>query len=306
MIYYTQFRAMGCQVEVQLETKTDGQAILKALPAYFEGLENQLSRFRPDSELSHFNDQAGRWVEVSDVLFENLCASKQAARITDGLYNPLVLPALAASGYDRDFDQLGLPLAKPTLPIVNWTAIRIRPDSRSVFIPPDSGVDLGGIAKGWTAERLADELAKYGPCLVNIGGDITTRGAPDGYEGWQVAIADPGQSTPLMDVMLKDKAVVTSGTDYRRWQTSDGHLKHHVIDPRTGDCAQSDVLSVTIVHPHAPTAEAYAKAVLILGSQSGLEWLTQQWNAAGLVFRSDGAVLSTSNWQALEFERISI
>lgn len=305
MIHYTQFRAMGCQVEVQLETEADGQAILKALPDYFEKLENQLSRFRPDSELSQFNAQAGTLVEVSEVLFENLCASKQAARITDGLYNPLVLPALTASGYEGDYDHLKLPLTKPAPSIVDWTEMRIQSDSRSVFIPTDSGVDLGGIAKGWTADHLADELAQYGPCLVNIGGDITARGAPTGSDGWQVAVADPGQPTPLTRLTLRNNAVVTSGTDYRRWRTSDGQIRHHIIDPRTGDCAQSDVLSVTIIHHHAPTAEAYAKAVLILGSQSGLEWLAQKWNTAGIVICTDGAVLSTSNWQFVESERVS-
>ncbi|MBZ0301916.1 MAG: FAD:protein FMN transferase, partial [Anaerolineae bacterium] len=102
---------------------------------------------------------------------------------------------------------------------------------------------------------------------------------------------------------LKDAAIVTSGIDYRRWHTSDGQLRHHIIDPRTGYSAQTDVLSTTVVHPHAPTAEAYAKAVLLLGGQAGLEWLQGRWHAAGLVVRQDGAALATSDFCSLITEK---
>src|SRR5690606_37767155 len=93
---YIQFWAMGCQVMVQLETEADGTALLRDVPAQVEALEACLSRFRPESELMQFNKQAGQWVRLSETLFENIYVAKHAARLTDGLYNPLVLPALLA------------------------------------------------------------------------------------------------------------------------------------------------------------------------------------------------------------------
>ena len=295
-LYHFSFRAMGCTVEAQLQTDQDGTALLAALPAQLEALEAQLSRFRTDSDLMKLNARAGRWTPVSEALYQNIAAAKQAARLTNGLYNPLVLPALIASGYDRSFEALGSAPSHKVGAVGDWHAIQLRHQTQEVCLPEGSGLDLGGIAKGWTAELIADQLAQYGACLISIGGDIAMRGAPVGETGWQISIADPDSSLPVCELTLRDSAVVTSGIDYRRWQTADGQPRHHIIDPRTSQSAETDVRTVSIVHRHAPTAEAFAKAVLLLGSQPGLEWLNQQWDAAGLVVRSDGAILSTSNW----------
>ncbi len=302
--YTLGFRAMGCRMDVQLETGSDGRDILTAIPARVEAIEAALSRFRPESELSRLNRSSGQWVTVSDVLFENVYAAKHAARITDGLYNPLVLPALIANGYDRSFEQVQRVTQVTTEKPADWRDIQLRMDTHKVCLPRGSALDLGGIAKGWTAAMLADELEQYGPCLVNIGGDLVVRGAPDGQGGWHIDVDGPAADTPIVRVTVQDTSIMTSGIDYRRWHTDDGKLVHHIIDPRTGRPAQTDVESVTIIHSHAPTAEAYAKAVLILGSQDGLYWLNRQWQAAGLVVRNDGAVLSTSRWPFHSTERM--
>jgi FAD:protein FMN transferase len=303
-LHYITFRAMGCQVHVQLETEADGAAILQRIPEQIEAIEARLSRFRPTSELMRLNDQSGRWVAVSDVLFENIHLAKHAARLTDGLYNPLVLPALLASGYDRSFDHIAQPETAAPSPVSDWHAIDLRPKTSAVRLPEGSAIDLGGIAKGWTAAKVADELAAYGPCMVDMGGDIAVRGKPVGQPGWMVEIEEPGRSDVLETLWLSDTTITTSGIDYRRWTTQDGSTRHHIIDPRTGLPADTDLVSVTIVHPHAPTAEAYAKAVLLMGSQTGLNWLNQQWYAAGLVVRTDGAVLINSQFTSFISERI--
>ncbi|MBW4437815.1 MAG: FAD:protein FMN transferase [Pleurocapsa minor GSE-CHR-MK-17-07R] len=305
-VIYTSFRAMGCGITIQLETDADasqGLALLAELPAQVEVLEASLSRFRPDSELMRFNDRAGQWCAVSAVLFENIHAAKHAARLTNGAFNPLVLPALLANGYARSFGEIGQPDASAPVPAADWQAIELRPESCEVRIPAGSAIDLGGSAKGWAASHLADGLSPYGACLVNIGGDMVARGAPEGQPGWEAQIADPHTGDPLVSLWLRDTSLVTSGTDFRRWTTADGTQRHHIIDPRTGLPARSDVLSVSISHPDATTAEAYAKAVLLRGAEAGLTWLQAQWNSGGLVVRHDGAVLTTPDFAHLYYER---
>src|SRR5690349_21385671 len=98
--YTAAFRAMGCQINVWLETDQDGQRLLQTVPAEVEAFEAVLSRFRPESELSRLNQQTGEWVEVSETLLANILAAKQGARITNGLYHPLLHDALVAAGYD--------------------------------------------------------------------------------------------------------------------------------------------------------------------------------------------------------------
>ncbi|PJF28862.1 MAG: FAD:protein FMN transferase [Phototrophicales bacterium] len=290
-IYYISFRAMGCQITIQLQTAQDGRAILDAIPSQVEQIEGQLSRFRLTSDLMRLNECAGEWVKVSEVLFEVIHLAKHTARLTDGLYNPLILPALIANGYDRSFEQIDMPVIQPTPPIADWHDIGLRVASHEVRLPKASAIDLGGIAKGWTANWLAEHLSQFGACLVNIGGDMVARGAPLSSSGWQVGI-DTNQE--VLWLRLSDTAIATSGIDYRRWKTTTHEEYHHILHPKTGKPAQTDVLSATVIHPHACYAEAYAKTVILLGSQAGLEWLSGQWDAHGLVVSKDGRILATS------------
>ncbi|MFN8528889.1 MAG: FAD:protein FMN transferase [Anaerolineae bacterium] len=297
-LFHIEWRAMGCAVSVQIETERDGQAILSAIPGQVESLEARLSRFRPESELMRLNARAGQWVNVSDVLFTNLSAAKHAARLTEGAFNPLVLPALIANGYDRTFQAVSMPETKPSIPAAAWHGIELRPQTREVRIPPNSAVDLGGSAKGWTAEHIADDLAAHGACLVNFGGDLVARGAPQDQPGWEVSVADPVENAPIGSVWLRDASLVTSGVDFRRWVTQDGTSHHHIIDPRTGRSADTDVMTATVYHENAVTAEAYAKTVLLRGAENGLNWLQSQWGASGLVVRHNGTVLATPQFSS--------
>jgi thiamine biosynthesis lipoprotein len=104
-------------------------------------------------------------------------------------------------------------------------------------------------------------------------------------------------AAPIGTVVLTDAAIATSGVDFRRWYQN-GKLQHHLIDPRTGQPAITDVQTTTIIHSMATLAEAYAKAVILLGSQAGLDWINRQPQKAALVVRNDGAVLATSNFES--------
>lgn len=286
---------MGCQINVWLETHHDGTAILNQVPEWIEAYEQTLSRFRPDSELSELNRQAGKWVKVSPILLENLHTARQASRLTDGLYNPLILPALLAVGYDRSFADMPAVMDRPDQDVVvpDWQEVEVDLKNHQVRLPAGSQVDLGGIAKGWVAEVIANRLAEFGPCLVDMGGDVVSRG-----RAWEITVEEAGdaeEAPALLNIKIANASVVTTGIDYRHWVVN-GRTQHHIIDPRTGHPADTDILTVTIIHPHAPTAEAYAKAVFLLGSEAGLNWLHEQWHGAGMVTLNDGTVLASSRF----------
>lgn len=294
-MYVIAFRAMGSQMNIWLETDGNGESILKDVPEWVENIEDKLSRFRPHSELSQLNARSGEWVSVSETLYENIVAAKRAAVMTNGLYNPLILPALINAGYDRDYGEgLKAPIddIKPSA-IPDWHEILVKDEH--VFLPEGSGIDVGGVAKGWTAAWVAKKLALYGACLVDAGGDLVGKGRLHQGQGWQVEIDDPfNVETPLASIWLVNQAVVTSGTDYRRWGR-----QHHIIDPRYGQSADTNVLSTTVICADAVRAEAYAKAVILKGSKQGLNWLNEQSGCAGLVVDQFGGVQATSNFLSL-------
>jgi thiamine biosynthesis lipoprotein len=290
------FRAMGCQILAVIDRDdAEAERQLAAVPGWFEVWEQQLSRFRPDSDLSRLNAAAGQMVEVPPTLWQVVRIALEAARQSDGLVRPTVLAALEAAGYDRSFADLAPEHVATTAPSrpADWRAIVLNDQTHAVRLPTGVRLDLGGVAKGWVAQQAARRLAAAGPALVDAGGDIAVSGPMADGTPWPIAIANafaPDESLGLL--LLVQGAVATSGRDYRRWMRG-GVEQHHIIDPRTGQPARTDVLSATVVAPDGPSAEMAAKVALILGSRAALAWLDARPTLAGLLVLDDGRVLHT-------------
>lgn len=298
-----EFRAMGSEMAIWLEASDSASAATGFTQAkeLFEANEQALSRFRPDSELSQLNARSGQWIVVSDLLWDVLAQAMEMAAITNGRFDPTTLNALEEYGYTVSFEQLtrigpdsylphGVPYAG------NWTTIKFDEARQAVFLPGGMRVDLGGIAKGYTAQQAVDRLQALGPCLVDAGGDLAAGDAPQGYPGWPVAIAAPwmgigNEPADLFTLWLANMALATSGIDYRTWERN-GHFAHHLIDPATGQPAVTDGLTATILAEDAAQAEAWATATLIAGSVAGLDALLDA-NLVGLMVMQNGHILVT-------------
>ena len=225
--------------------------------------EGRFTRFLKDSELGRLNGSQGRPMPVSPEMFAMLQAALWAFTESGGLVNVAVLPALHASGYDRPFAQGLTPPAaiqsQPPPPLPQVLVLDER--TRSAGVAPSAALDLGGIAKGVLADALIAELGENAVC--NLGGDLRLRGAgPDG-DGWHIGLCDRSV------IALSEGAVATSGTTKRRW----GPGMHHLIDPRTGLPARTDLSEVSVVSDCALRAEVYAKCALLLGAEQGQTFL---------------------------------
>jgi FAD:protein FMN transferase len=262
-----QFRSMGSDIEVLLVGGTWPEACRAFYEAELlaEDWMEIFSRFRDDSELSMLNAASGRSVSVSETLFDAVEMSIQAAHISGGLFNPLVLPALIAHGYDRSLEQLA-ENGNATATAIRPPAVQeivLDPDRRTVQLPHGSAIDLGGIAKGLYADLVAERLADWSGGVVSAGGDMRLWGVgPDDGE-WLVGVENPCQrERDVAIAILNNGAMATSGTNRRRWVNRDASL-HHLIDPRTGSPADSRSVTMTVFAPTAGLAEAGATALLI-------------------------------------------
>jgi FAD:protein FMN transferase len=293
MIHKIDFRAMGCHMFVALDLPLENQAVdLEQVPSWFEAWEQSLSRFRETSELSQLNHSAGTPFQVSETLWDVLQEALTSERLSFGLVTPAVLDALMMAGYDRNFDELKPTSSYLTLdrvaPVGLLSEVHLDESNRTVRLPAGLHLDFGGIAKGWAADQAARKLAAFGPALVNAGGDIAVSGPQSNGEAWPIGITDPFDAeTNLEILMIKQGGVATSGKDYRRWQ-QDSIWQHHIIDPRTGMPAQTDVLTATVVAPSTIEAEVAAKVALISGSEAGLEWIESNSALAGMLVLEDG------------------
>lgn len=238
---------------------------LETTADWIRRLHRQLTRFDPDSELSRLNALAGRWVEVSPELHELLDAALDAYVQSDGLVNAAVLPSLIAAGYDRTFREIAERADVPSGDRSQRTPLDPLPDllqvkGRAALLAPGAAIDLGGLAKGWIADRAVERL---GPnSLVSCAGDLHARGGGETGEGWPVGFGD-------RTLLLADRAAATSGTTGRRW----GNGMHHLIDPRTGAPARSDLREVSVLARTALEAEVLAKTALLLGSERATAYL---------------------------------
>ncbi|MBI5030233.1 MAG: FAD:protein FMN transferase [Chloroflexi bacterium] len=293
------FRAMGCYMLALIDsTNPDATEALALVPTWFEEWENVLSRFRDNSELSALNRADGKPFQASETLFLVLQASLQAAQDSAGLVTPTLLDAVQAAGYDRSFDALAKSMERATIAaeIFDWHSIELDEKNRTVRLPRGMHLDFGGIAKGWAADQAAARLSAIAPALVDAGGDIAISARQDNEE-WSIGIADPFRpESDLELLMVECGGVATSGRDYRRWQRN-GKWQHHIINPRTGEPADTDVLSATVIAPTTQQAEVAAKTALILGSRAGMEWLERHETLAGLFVLEDGTIVRSSTME---------
>jgi thiamine biosynthesis lipoprotein len=277
---YYEFRAMN--TAIQLAGEADSTRVEKGFQAardFIEACERRFTRFSEDSELSGLNRAAGDWFRASPELIELVSMAQKYHNQTRGLFDPSILPDLRRLGYDKSMDEIRIAGVDPreASPREGILDRRERPDFQEVKIDPTAGciwmpaglqLDLGGIAKGWIAEKAAGILSGYAhTCAVNAGGDMFLSGLPDGQGAWEIGLEDPlNPDQDLAILRMGPGALATSSITRRTWIQSDAR-RHHLIDPRTGEPAETEWLSMTVIAPHAPAAEVYAKALLIAGKQ---------------------------------------
>lgn len=254
--------------------------------SWFAFAEAQLSRFRPDSELSRLNRAEGRPFTATPLLYQLLDEADRYSRETNGLFSPYLGRVMERLGYADSFELLNAGEADDESVTASAHGIEgprgpgvrpaeLDPRSRIIRLRPELAADLGGIAKGWTARHLA-KLAKQDGVrtgAIGAGGDLILWGSPP--DGWRIGIADPWQeqTDKFALTLRKGAGIATSSAIRRRWKSKDGTVRHHIVDPRTGSPAQTDLAQVTVIAPDAVMAEVYAKCVLLLGSDAGKAWL---------------------------------
>jgi thiamine biosynthesis lipoprotein len=271
-LHRTEWRAVGttCAAAVTAGPHDESEArwALGAAQGEVAACERELSRFDPASDLSRLNAAGGRWTPIGRRLLEALDLALRAREETGGRFDPTVLPALAAAGYDRSFELLEEREARWADDWRAGTAIELDMRNGRGRLERGTSVDLGGIGKGYAAGRALAAMLAASPIiaggLVDLGGDIAVRGeSPEGGP-WLVAIADPRRAGETLAVLALDEGgVATSGRDARRFGPA--RSLHHLIDPETGESALAGPLTVTVVAPDPVTAEIHATTLAIAG-----------------------------------------
>ncbi|MEI7750020.1 MAG: FAD:protein FMN transferase [Candidatus Moraniibacteriota bacterium] len=300
---------MRTDIFVKLVSETRSEADLNRdlsdAFSMFRDIGSRFSRFQNDSELSRLNVSSE--IAVSPEMAALLSEALVLYRETDGVFDPSILPNLEKEGYAGSFgsESFGVPASGNASDSFAFDSLSVDLLTGIIRKPAGLRIDLGGIAKGYAVDRVVRMLRERGneDFLVDAGGDIYTSGCDTerGYGYWAIDVAVPSEvAGPPPLLMLRNVAVATSGTDRRRWTTVDGSLKHHLIDPRTGKSAVTDILSATVVGDTVLQAEVFAKTLCILGRDQAFPFAEKRHIPTFLV-TTDGKTVYTDHMRPFMF-----
>jgi thiamine biosynthesis lipoprotein len=274
-------------ITVVASSKAEAKEAIEAGFGEIQKLETLLNYFSPESELSAINNAAGVTpVKVSKEIIEILTKAMNIAEDTAGAFDPTIAPVIKLWKFSKVPSDSSLPSGEAVeraLQRIGYRKVSIDWGSSEVFLEEKGmEIDLGGIAKGYAADKAVLAIKSFGinSALVAIAGDIRGFGVNVSQQAWKVGIQNPRPESdserPWEDIFatiqLKDSAISTSG-DYQRFFIRDGKRYHHILDPVTGYSAESGLISSTVIAPEGYLTDGLSTAVLILGAEKGIQLL---------------------------------
>jgi thiamine biosynthesis lipoprotein len=279
---------------VSLPARIASAALREEIEAALRELDLALSTYRDDSELARFNAAASTaWTAVSPALLTVVEEARRVSELTDGAFDVTVGPIVNLWGFgpqpgpDAVPDGAAIEAARER---VGYRMLETRADPPALRKGrPDIYVDLSAIAVGYAVDRLAalldaHDLTDY---VVEIGGEIRTRGRNERGEAWAIAVEEPLADARRVERLLRvpDAGVSTSG-DYRDYFEAGGKHYSHVLDPKSGRPVTHDLASVTIIADTAMRADALSTGLMVLGPDAGYTLAVRESFAALFVRRA--------------------
>ena len=284
--------SMGTTYNVQVPgsfADAEKQELQVLAQSALDEVENRMSTWIDDSELSRLNASTSTdWQPVSPALCEVLELAERVSEASGGAFDTTVGPLVDAWGFGAAPGERRVPDAATIdalRGVTGYTQLAVDcGEERVRKAIAGLQVDLSAIAKGYGVDRVAESLAGAGidSYLVEVGGEMQGRGVkPDGSR-WRIGIETPNREIRAVydAIVLRDTALATSG-DYRNFFEADGVFYSHTIDPRTGRPTTHNTAGVTVLAATTAAADAWATALLVLGSNDGLE-LAERENIAAL------------------------
>ncbi len=303
---------MGTRYSVSIVTKSP-QSVLTAIQEQVDTrlaeINRQMSTYDAESELSKFNQTTGNdWFAVSAETVLVIEFALKVAVDSGGAFDPTVGPAVNLWGFGPEKDQV-LPPAEAdiamTLADVGFDKVEVRRDPPALRKSvPGLYVDLSAIAKGYAVDEISALLDKggYSSSMVEIGGEVRTRGTKPGDKLWQIGVETPNAAGRSLQkvIELRDAALATSG-DYRNFFEYEGVRYSHTIDPHTGRPVLHNMAAVSVIADTCMQADAWATALLVMGDELGYDWCVANEVAALFLVRRDQEIVehATPEFQKL-------
>ena len=269
-----------------------------------EKYEKMFSATIPESDIARINSSAGNTneeniIKISEETTQLLKKSIFYSELSDGEFDITIDPI--SNLWDFHGDENTAPKANQintALKHVDYHHIILeRSNNKAYLNDKDASIEIGGIAKGYIADKIADYLSEQGVtgALINMGGDIKVIGKNQNGVDFSIGINDPSNTgTPLFPVYLSDYSIATSGTYERSFTDSEGNFYHHILNPKTGYPAITDVTQASVLTRNSVDADALATICIIKGSRDALDFIEKLEDTEVILITTSGEVIKSS------------
>lgn len=295
---------MGTVVDVTLYDSTD-EKILDKVFEKVKDLEKTLSINENGTLVDEINAEAGiKPVKVDDDTYNIIKKGIEYAKLSNGLFDISVGPIVKLWN-------IGLPEAKvPTqeeinakLPLIGYNDIELNENDKTVFLKRTGMmIDLGGIAKGYTADVISDILTEEGvkSAIINLGGNVFTHGKKVNGDDWRVGIQNPfsDRGDIVGSITTSNKSIVTSGI-YERYIEKDGVKYHHILSPKTGYPYDNEIAGITIISDTSADGDALSTSVFAMGVEDGMKFVNSIDGIDAIFITKDNKVYITDGIRSI-------
>ncbi len=285
------------EMTVVAKDTIEGNKFIDAAIAETSRIENLVSDWKPDTQISYVNQNAGiKPVKVDDEIFQLVQRAIKVSKLTDGAFDISYASMDKIWKFDGSMKEMPTPEAiKKSVEKIGYWKIIMNEKEKTIFLR-DKGMKLGlgGIAQGFIADKIKTLLVSMG-CMsgiANVSGDISAWGKQPKGDPWTVGIVNPFNKEKVFATFpLVDSAVETSGT-YERFVVFNGIRYSHIINPKTGYPAQG-IVSVTTFAKQTEMADVLAKGVFLFGVEGGLNFVNQLKGIECIIVDDKGKIFTS-------------
>lgn len=265
-------------------------------------LESKLSRTRSGSDINRLNAAKGEWTEVSPDTIDLILKGLEYSKLSGGDFDITIGGLTELWDFHAPEGEAEIPDAKTLADAakhVDYKGVEID-SSRVRLSDPEAKIDLGGIAKGYIGDRMAEALEESGVVsgVINLGGNVICIGGKTEKDSFVIGVETPfsDRSEIIGKISARDRTLVTSGV-YERRIEADGKTYHHILDPGTGWPVDTDLDAVTLIADKGRSGDidALSTICLIKGSEAGMEFIKQQKGVEAVFVLSDDSIITTEN-----------